>query len=108
MKLVCFSFRVTFPASVAWMALEMDPRSGTAQPEDSLRIFASRSYDWYRSTLDCDEDSDTSCDFEEDQVSESDSFYLKTHSMSDIMENPTKPASQKLTMIPITGKMSNK
>lgn len=34
-----FFFRVAFPASVRWMVLELDPRSGTSQPEDSLTIF---------------------------------------------------------------------
>ncbi|XP_069365103.1 E3 ubiquitin-protein ligase MYCBP2 isoform X3 [Maniola hyperantus] len=32
--------RVLFPPQVAWMVLEMDPRSITAQPEDTLTIYA--------------------------------------------------------------------
>ncbi|XP_048488841.1 E3 ubiquitin-protein ligase MYCBP2 [Plutella xylostella] len=34
------NMRVLFPPSVSWIVLEMDPRSITAQPEDSLTIFA--------------------------------------------------------------------
>lgn len=89
------------------MALEMDPRSGTAQPEDSLRIFASRSFDWYRTTLDCEEDSDSSCEYDDEEASEAD-YYLRSHAMSETMENSTKETNQTLGMIPITGKMSNK
>lgn len=29
-----------FPPQVAWIVLEMDPRSITAQPEDTLTIYA--------------------------------------------------------------------
>ncbi|XP_061382096.1 E3 ubiquitin-protein ligase MYCBP2 isoform X5 [Danaus plexippus] len=32
--------RVLFPPQVAWIVLEMDPRSITAQPEDTLTIYA--------------------------------------------------------------------
>lgn len=32
--------RVLFPASVSWVVLEMDPRSVTAQPEDTLTVYA--------------------------------------------------------------------
>ncbi|XP_060809498.1 E3 ubiquitin-protein ligase MYCBP2 [Amyelois transitella] len=35
------NMRVLFPTSVSWVVLEMDPRSLTAQPEDSLTVFAS-------------------------------------------------------------------
>lgn len=31
--------KVRFPASVRWMALEFDPRCGTAQAEDSLQLY---------------------------------------------------------------------
>ncbi|KPJ10311.1 putative E3 ubiquitin-protein ligase MYCBP2 [Papilio machaon] len=34
------NMRVLFPKSVTWIALEMDPRSITAQPEDTLTIYA--------------------------------------------------------------------
>ncbi|XP_013162054.1 PREDICTED: E3 ubiquitin-protein ligase MYCBP2 isoform X3 [Papilio xuthus] len=34
------NIRVLFPKSVSWIALEMDPRSITAQPEDTLTIYA--------------------------------------------------------------------
>ncbi|KAH9644214.1 hypothetical protein HF086_008703 [Spodoptera exigua] len=34
------NMRVLFPTNVSWVVLEMDPRSITAQPEDSLTIYA--------------------------------------------------------------------
>nr|XP_049693135.1 E3 ubiquitin-protein ligase MYCBP2 isoform X3 [Helicoverpa armigera] len=34
------NMRVLFPRSVSWVVLEMDPRSITAQPEDSLTVYA--------------------------------------------------------------------
>ncbi|XP_063374022.1 E3 ubiquitin-protein ligase MYCBP2 [Cydia amplana] len=34
------NMRVLFPPNVSWVVLEMDPRSVTAQPEDSLTIYA--------------------------------------------------------------------
>ncbi|KAJ8737325.1 hypothetical protein PYW07_000596 [Mythimna separata] len=34
------NMRVLFPTSVSWVVLEMDPRSITAQPEDSLTLYA--------------------------------------------------------------------
>ncbi|CAH2036099.1 unnamed protein product, partial [Iphiclides podalirius] len=34
------NMRVLFPPTVSWVLLEMDPRSVTAQPEDTLTIFA--------------------------------------------------------------------
>lgn len=38
--LLTISGRVLFPPQVAWIVLEMDPRSITAQPEDTLTIYA--------------------------------------------------------------------
>lgn len=35
-----FKYRVLFPENVSWIVLEMDPRSITAQPEDSLTVYA--------------------------------------------------------------------
>lgn len=32
--------RVLFPTTVSWIVLEMDPRSVTGQPEDTLTIYA--------------------------------------------------------------------
>lgn len=32
-------YRVLFPPSIKWMAIEFDPRCGTAQPEDALQLF---------------------------------------------------------------------
>ncbi|CAB3259025.1 unnamed protein product [Arctia plantaginis] len=34
------NMRVLFPPNVSWIVLEMDPRSITAQPEDSLTVYA--------------------------------------------------------------------
>ncbi|XP_028043251.1 E3 ubiquitin-protein ligase MYCBP2 isoform X2 [Bombyx mandarina] len=34
------NMRVLFPTTVSWIVLEMDPRSITAQPEDTLTVFA--------------------------------------------------------------------
>ncbi|XP_050560251.1 E3 ubiquitin-protein ligase MYCBP2 isoform X7 [Spodoptera frugiperda] len=34
------NMRVLFPTNVSWVVLEMDPRSITAQPEDSLTVYA--------------------------------------------------------------------
>ncbi|XP_059059876.1 E3 ubiquitin-protein ligase MYCBP2 [Achroia grisella] len=34
------NMRVLFPVNVSWVVLEMDPRSVTAQPEDTLTIYA--------------------------------------------------------------------
>ncbi|KAJ0183671.1 hypothetical protein K1T71_000094 [Dendrolimus kikuchii] len=34
------NMRVIFPGSVSWVVLEMDPRSVTAQPEDTLTVYA--------------------------------------------------------------------
>lgn len=34
-----FSFRVKFPKEVKWLCLEFDPRSCTAQTEDSLQLY---------------------------------------------------------------------
>lgn len=44
MRIVCIIIlphsRVLFPTNVSWVVLEMDPRSITAQPEDSLTVYA--------------------------------------------------------------------
>ncbi|RWS17339.1 E3 ubiquitin-protein ligase MYCBP2-like isoform X4 [Dinothrombium tinctorium] len=37
------SNRVSFPKSIKWMSLEFDSRSGTAQPEDVLKVYFSSS-----------------------------------------------------------------
>jgi len=34
-----FAIRVTFPKEVKWLCLEFDPRSCTAQTEDSLQLY---------------------------------------------------------------------
>ncbi|XP_037299798.1 E3 ubiquitin-protein ligase highwire-like isoform X4 [Manduca sexta] len=34
------NMRVLFPSTVSWVVLEMDPRSITAQPEDTLTVYA--------------------------------------------------------------------
>ena len=34
-----FNYRVVFPSSVKWMAIEFDPACCTAQPEDSLQVY---------------------------------------------------------------------
>ncbi|XP_052752649.1 E3 ubiquitin-protein ligase MYCBP2 isoform X3 [Galleria mellonella] len=34
------NMRVLFPTNVSWVVLEMDPRSVTAQPEDTLTVYA--------------------------------------------------------------------
>ncbi|XP_077301662.1 E3 ubiquitin-protein ligase MYCBP2-like [Arctopsyche grandis] len=97
------NYRVTLPPSVSWMALEMDPRSGTAQPEDSLKIFVSRSYGWW-SAYD-EENPRSSMEFEEFEGSDNDSLIFK-----DIVYNSEyvpPEMTNKLPLIPVTGKMSN-
>lgn len=34
-----FNYRIVFPSSVKWMAIEFDPACCTAQPEDSLQVY---------------------------------------------------------------------
>ncbi|RWS30275.1 E3 ubiquitin-protein ligase MYCBP2-like isoform X6, partial [Leptotrombidium deliense] len=36
-----FNYRVTFPKSIKWLSLEFDSRCGTAQPEDTLKVYFS-------------------------------------------------------------------
>lgn len=86
------------------MALEMDPRSGTAQPEDSVQIFVSRSYGWW-SAYD-EENPRSSMEYEDYEGSDNDSIIYK-----DIVYNSEYVPSEmnsKLPLIAVTGKMTNK
>ena len=37
--IICAYFSVKFPENVLWLSLEFDPRCGTAQEEDVLKIY---------------------------------------------------------------------